>query len=86
MRQLVKFWRGCGLLALMYLGDGIGANLSCENAKRISVQVRKDLVSAGFTCNDEKSNWEPVQNLVFLGTALDFETGLTSIPEEVFSS
>ena len=82
MHQLVKFWRGSGLLALMYLDDGIGGNLSRENAKRISVQVRKDLVSAGFTCNDEKSNWEPVQNLVFFGTALDFETGLISIPEE----
>ena len=32
--------------------------------------------------NDQKSNWEPVQNLVFLGTVLNFETGLISIPEE----
>ena len=81
-RQLVKFWRGCGILALMYLDDGIGGNLSRESAKNISVQVRKDLASAGFACNDEKSNWEPVQNLVFLVTVLDFETGLISIPEE----
>ena len=28
------------------------------------------------------SNWEPVQKLVSLGTVLDFETGLVSIPEE----
>ena len=65
MRQLVKFWTGCGLLALMYLDDGIRGYLSCESAKNISVQFRKDLASASFTCNDEKSNWEPVQNLVF---------------------
>ena len=82
MRQLVKFWRGCGSLALMYLDDGIGGNSSGESAKNISVQVCKDLASAGFTCNDEKSNWEPVQKLVSLGTVLDFETGLVSIPEE----
>ena len=75
MRQLVKFWRGRGHLTLMYLDDGIGGNLSCESAKNISVQVRKDLASAGFTSNDEKSNWEPVQKLVFLGTVLDFEMG-----------
>ena len=75
MRQLVKFWRGRGHLALMYLDDGIGGNLSCESAKNISVQVRKDLASAGFTSNDEKSNWEPVQKLVFHGTVLDFEMG-----------
>ena len=79
MRQ---FWRGCGLLALMYLDDGIGENLSREN-NNISVQVRKDLASAGFTCIDEKYNWEPVQKLVvFFGTVLDFEAGLISIPEE----
>ena len=51
MRRLVKFWRGCGLLALMYLDDGIGGNLSRESAKNISVQVRKDLASASFTCD-----------------------------------
>ena len=56
MRQLVKFWRGCGFLALMYLDDDIGGNSSRENVKNISVQVRKDLALAGFTCNDEKSN------------------------------
>ena len=48
MRQLVKFWRGCGLLALMYLDDGIGGNWSCESAKNISVQVCKDLASAAW--------------------------------------
>ena len=65
MRQLVKFWRGCILLALMYLDDGIGRNLSSESAQNISVQVRIDLASAGFTCNDENCNWKPVQKLFF---------------------
>ena len=45
----------------MYLDDGIRGNLSRESAKNTSVQVRKDLASAGFKCNDEKSNWKPVQ-------------------------
>ena len=82
MFQLVKFWRGCDHLALTYLDDGIGGNVSRETAKNINVQVRKDLASAGFTCNDKKSNWEPVQNLVSLGTVLGFKMGLISIPEE----
>ena len=60
MRQLVKFWRGCGHLVLMYFDDGIGGNLSRKSAKNISVQVRKDLASADFISNDVKSNWEPV--------------------------
>jgi len=66
----------------MYLDDGIGGNLSFESAENISVQVRKDLTLAGFTANDEKSNWEPVQKLVFLGSVLDFQHGLIHIPEE----
>lgn len=82
IRQLVKFWRAHGYLALMYLDDGIGGNLSFESAENISVQVRKDLTLAGFTANDEKSNWEPVQKLVFLGSVLDFQHGLIHIPEE----
>ena len=52
MRQLVNFWRGCGFLALMYLDDGIVGNAPRESAKNINAQVRKDLASAGFTCND----------------------------------
>ena len=66
----------------MYLEDGIGGNLSRETAKNISVQIPKDLASAGFTCNNKKSNWESVQNLVFLGTVLGFKMGLIAIPEE----
>ena len=56
MRQLVKFWRGCGLLALMYLDDGIGGNLSSESAKYISVQVRKDQIisMSCAVCNDTR--------------------------------
>ena len=30
----------------------------------------------------KNATWEPVQNLVFLGMVLDFETGLISIPGE----
>lgn len=42
MRQLGKFWRGCGLLTLMHLGESMGRKLPCESAKNISVQVRED--------------------------------------------
>ena len=86
MHQLVKFWRGCGFLALMYLDDGIGGNLSRESAKYISVQFRKDLVSAGFTCNDEKSNWEPVQNSVPEERILKLKSSIDSCLQDNFIS
>lgn len=62
MRQLVKFWRGRGHLALMYLDDGIGGNLSFQSAKNISVQVRNDLTSAGFTPNDKNRIGSPFRS------------------------
>ena len=81
VRQLVKYWRGRGHLTLMYLDDGIGGNMSLERTKFLSDSIRQDLVSSGFSPNDDKSIWEPTQKLVFLGSVLDFEKGLIQIPE-----
>ena len=74
----------------MYLDDGLGGDSSFESAKSLSDAVRQDIVSSGFTPNDDKSVWQPTQKLVFLGTVLDFEEGLILIPErrilKLFSS
>ena len=81
MRQLVKFWRGLGLSIVLYLDDGIGGSSCIHRAKSISHQVQQDLSLSGFTINNEKSRWEPRQKLTFLGTILDFNTGMLFIPE-----
>ena len=82
LRQLVKYWRGRGHLTFMYLDDGSGGDTSFESAKSLSDTSRQDIVSSGFTPNDDKSVWQPTQKLVFLGTVLNFEEGLILIPEQ----
>ena len=59
LRQLVKYWRGRGHLTLMYLDDGLGGDTSFESTKSLSDAVRQDIVSSGFTPNDDKSVWQP---------------------------
>ena len=81
MRLLIKFWREGGHLILMYLDDGIGGSCSYDRARILSSKILHDLLSSGFTPNDDKSVWEPTQTLVFLRSVLDFELGLVSVPE-----
>ena len=83
LRQLVKYWRGRGHLTLMYLNDGLGGDTSFESAKSLSDTVRQDIVSSGFTPNDDKSVWQPTQKLVFLATLLDFELKVSVKENEV---
>ena len=81
LRQLVKYWRGCGHLTLMYLNDGLGGDMSFESTKSLSDTVCNDIVLSSFTPNNDKSVWQPTQKLAFLGTVLDFEEGFILIPE-----
>ena len=81
LRQLVKYWRDCGHLSLMYLNDGLGGDMSFESTKSLSDTVWNDIVLSSFTPNNDKSVWKPTQKLAFLGTVLDFEEGFILIPE-----
>ena len=65
VRQLVKYWRGCGHLTLMYLDDGIGRDMSVDLAKILSDSVRQDLAPCGFTPNDDKNDLENYTEVSF---------------------
>ena len=66
MREIVRYWRTLTFLVIIYLNDGWCRHdkNSCQN---FSKSIRKYLVSAGFIVNDEKSVWEPIQRLEWLG-------------------
>ena len=81
IRQLAKYWRGSGYLTLVYLDDGLGGASSVDRTSKLSNKVRQDLTSSGFTSNDDKSCWVPVQTLTFLGSVLDFELGMIYTPD-----
>ena len=55
LRLLLKYWRGLGLLAVVYLDDGIVTVKGYDRAVQQSKRVRSDLASAGLIANDLKS-------------------------------
>ena len=50
-----------------------------------SLIVHADLTSYGFVINEDKSLWEPVQNITWLGTVFDTERGFISVTESRIS-
>ena len=80
MRPLVKYWRGRGLKAIVYLDDGIVAVKGEMEAKIESRKVKEDLEKAGFIVNVEKCIWEPSQSMEWLGFCIDLVVGEFSVP------
>ena len=66
LRPLVRYWRGRGLKAIIYLDDGIVAVQGLERALHESVLVKGDLEKAGLVVNVEKTNWMPSNNIEWL--------------------
>ena len=80
-RALVKHWRRKGLRIFTCLDDGAGAEATFVDAKRTSDSVRQDIRACGFVANEEKSQWEPVQQGELLGFIVDFHSGVFRVPE-----
>jgi hypothetical protein len=51
----------------MYLDDGLGGADTFEKCKNVSLVVKNDLFNFGFIIAEEKSNWNPVQESIWLG-------------------
>ena len=82
LRPMVKYWRSQGLRVILYLDDGIVAVSGMQAAREVSDKVRRDLARAGLVENTAKSNWDPSQEMAWLGFNLDLEVGQISIPQE----
>ncbi|CAC5400374.1 unnamed protein product [Mytilus coruscus] len=68
---MVKYWRENGVDIVLYLDDGLGMSegyLECQN---ISEFVKSSLELAGFLINEQKSIFDPVQCLEWLGLIWD---------------
>ena len=69
----------------IFLDDGLGGGVSILQAKINSLVVHADLTRYGFLINEDKSLWEPVQNITWLGTVFDTDRGFISVTESRIS-
>ena len=84
----MKYWRSLGHRIVMFLDDGIGGSTCYELASETSRFVKESLVDFGFLLADNKCNWEPVKEVVWLGHVLNMIVVQTrpqkSSPSELF--
>lgn len=77
----MKYWRNSGIDIVLYLDDGLGFGrdlLTCLNASKF---VQDTLTQAGLLINKEKSIFQPVQCLEWLGLVWDSRLYSLSIPD-----
>ncbi|XP_033758108.1 uncharacterized protein LOC117340457 [Pecten maximus] len=67
LRQVVKHVRGQGHKLVMFLDDGIGGHGTVGGANVASQCVKRCLRDYGFLIADEKCQWEPSQDVTWLG-------------------
>ena len=66
---------------VIFLDDGLGGGANSIQAKINSLMVNADFLKFGFVINENNSLWEPVQNIIWLGTVLDTNQGFISVTE-----
>ena len=81
LREMVKYWRSNSIKIVMFLDDGWGTNSNRQMCSADACFVRNSLEEAGFVINYDKSIWEPVQKLEWLGLFWDSEQFSLYIPE-----
>uniref|UniRef100_A0A7M5XH70 Reverse transcriptase domain-containing protein n=1 Tax=Clytia hemisphaerica TaxID=252671 RepID=A0A7M5XH70_9CNID len=86
VRVLIKFWRAHGIRIACFLDDGLSIEYAREKAKENAVFVKGSLDKSGFIVNEEKSQWEPLTKIQWLGIQVDFENKTYSISEKRIAS
>ena len=81
LREMVKYWRNHGIKIVLFLDDGWSTNSDRKLCLADAYFVRNSLEKAGFVINYDKSIWEPVQKLEWLGLFWDSEHFALSTPE-----
>ena len=66
----------------IFLDDGLGGGIDNVSAKIHSLTVHSDLLKSGFVPNQDKSVWEPVQVISWLGVVLNTIDGSVQATNE----
>ena len=76
----MKHWWDKGLRLVTYVDNGAGVDQDRDEAVRLSMEVRRDVLLSGFVANEEKSQWKPVQSGELLGFIMDLRPGTSQVP------
>ena len=79
---ILTLWRCKGVPIAIFLEDSLERGINSIKAKINSLPVRADLTRYGFIINEEKSLWELVQVITWLGTVFDTYKILFRLPSE----
>lgn len=82
LRPMVTFWRAQGFRVIFHLDDGWGVESDFDSCSLWSNTVRRDLLSAIFFINEEKSQWRPTKKLTWLGFIWDLYNSTLELPCE----
>ena len=85
LKPILTSWRCKGIPLAIFLDDGLGGGVSTVKAKIESFIVHADLTRYGFLTNKDKSLWEPVQVITWLGTVFDTDQGFILVIESWIS-
>ena len=81
LRTLVKYWRRNSINIVLYLDDGFGMTQNFDDCKTDAKFVKESLQFAGFLINEEKSVFDPVQELEWLGIVWNSKDFYLNIPD-----
>ena len=71
-----------GIINILFYDDGIIAAESKKKAEMCAMRVKADLLNAHILPSVEKSEWEPVQKIQYLGHVFDLGEGMVSVSKD----
>ena len=71
LKSLIKYWRSQGIPIAVFLDDGLGGGPTERQAKIYSLTIHSDLLKCGFLVNEDKSQWTPLQEIIWLGYVIN---------------
>ena len=86
LKPIEKYWRFQGINIALFLDDGWISENDETTCVRLADCVRNDLKKAGLFVNDEKSVWQPCQQIQWLGIVWNSFDGIISISDKRISS
>ena len=81
-KPLLKSWRSRGIPIAIFLDDGLGGGSDPVSARINSLAVHSDLLKSGLVPNEDKSQWEPIQIITWLGVILNTIDGSIKATDE----